>query len=364
MYSEPVVLRLTASDGSPVGLETVSIEVEGSGWVVNLPPGTPPRTDPDGRVRLWWYAGVEPGAEERLIVSAAGLTDTVSAQMREPEPGQSYSGHRSFVEYIPGTLPFVITAPHGGTLSPDDLPDRSWGTTVRDASTDVLAYALADELEVLTGARPHLVLVHLRRTKLDANRDLDEAAQGNEEAARAWQEFHHWIRVAKTAIESEHGEGFYMDLHGQGKHDDFELGYLLTRDDLERPDSELDEEWAVRKSSLRALAEGSSGSFSRLIRGAGSLGALFEAEGYSAIPSPQRTAPSGPFFSGGYNTRTHGCRDGGPICGYQLELNRVGVRDTEDNRQRFAEAHARVMSEFFRLHYGTELAGPLGPAAF
>lgn len=351
LYPEPVVLRLTSSDGSPVHREPVSVEIEGSGWIVD----DDPRTDPDGRVHLWWYAGVEPGTEEKLILQVAGLADTVQAQVRAPEPGQSYLGHRSFVEYIPGTLPFVITAPHGGTMTPDDLPDRSWGTTVRDAETDVLAYALAEELETMTGARPHLVILHLRRTKLDANRALAEAAQGDEQAERAWHEFHHWTRVALGSVKASYGQGFYMDLHGHGKHDDFELGYLLTRQDLDRSDAALDGDWAIRKSSLRTLAEGNDSPFSQLVRGEGSLGALFEAEGYTSIPSPRETAPGGPFFSGGYNTQTHACREGGTICGYQLELNRVGVRDTEENRRDFARAHARVMEEFFRLHYGIDL---------
>ena len=358
LFPETVVVEVRDEADRPVPDQLVMVRVDqGDGWA----PGPNPRTDEDGRVRLPWYAGTEPGVDQRLRLSAGGISVTVHGEVLTPVPGVSYTGHRAFVEYIPGSLPLVITAPHGGTLRPGDIPEREWGTMVRDYATDDMAYRLADALEERVGARPHLILLHLHRTRLDANRDLEEAAQGNPLAERAWHEFHHWTEVAMKRVKADHGEGFYMDLHGHGKHDDFELGYLLTRSDLEATAEELDQEWAVSKSSLRTLAEDSSLPFSQLIRGEESLGTLYEEEGYTSVPSPVRPYPSGPFFSGGYNTRRHGCREGGAICGYQLELNRENVRDNPVNRQAFAEAHARVMERFFKVHYGVNLAN-LPPA--
>ena len=347
LFSDAVTAELLDENGRPVTDHLVTVSVEaGDGWVH----GPNPRTDDAGRVRVAWYAGIEPERPQRLTLSAGGLSATVEGESQPPTAGESYTGHRAFVEYIPGTLPLVITAPHGGTLRPGDIPEREWGTMVRDYATDDVAYRLADALEERMGTRPHVILLHLHRTRLDANRDIDEAAQGNPDAERAWYEFHHWTDAAMARVKADHGRGFYMDLHGHGKHDDFELGYLLTRNDLEVSDQELDEQWAA--SSLRTLAEEAHVPFSQLIRGEGSLGALYEEEGYTSVPSPVRAHPTGPFFSGGYNTRRHGCREGGTICGYQLELSREGVRDNPVSRQAFAEAHARVMERFLEEHYG------------
>ena len=37
-------------------------------------------------------------------------------------PGQSYFGQNNYVEYIAGNLPIIIGVPHGGTLTPANLP--------------------------------------------------------------------------------------------------------------------------------------------------------------------------------------------------------------------------------------------------
>lgn len=347
-FPEPVVVRVTDEQGDPIASQALSASVVlGDGWVLEQDP----RTGSDGAAHLHWYAGAGIGIGQTLRISAGTLTVEVGGEARTPEAGVSYMGLREWVEYIPGTLPFVVTAPHGGTLEPQDIPDRTWGTFVRDFATDDVAVRVAGALEGGMGARPHLILLHLHRRKLDANRDLDEAAQGNPLAERAWREFHHWTETALASVGASFGTGFYMDLHGHSKHDDFELGYLLTGSDLQGSDASLNGTAMIQKSSLRTLAESSPHPFSSLVRGEGSLGALYEAEGYTAVPGPERPRPAGPFFSGGYNTRRHGCQAGGPICGYQLELNRVGVRDTPEHRAAFAEAHARVMGAFFELHF-------------
>lgn len=355
-FSAPVVARISDEYDNPVADRMVAVTVEeGGGWVVDAFP----RTDDEGLAEVDWYAGIEPGVPQRITLEVGALEAEVAGEARAPEPGASYFGHREWVEYIPGTLPFVITAPHGGTLRPDDVADRTWGVFVRDLNTDEIAYLLADALKQRTGARPHLVLLHLHRTKLDANRDLLEAAQGDPLAERAWYEFHHWTETALLTVTEHFGEGFYMDLHGHG-HDlqVLELGYLLTSSDLSRPDEDLDQHWAITKSSMRTLADRTGLPFSELIRGPQSLGTLYEAEGYPSIPSADMHHPpeGAPFFSGGNNTRRHGCREGGPICGYQLELNRQGVRNTAEEWRAFAEAHARVMDTFFQAHYGIDLS--------
>ena len=50
-------------------------------------------------------------------------------------PGKVYLGADSYTEYVAGNLPLIITAPHGGTDSASDLPDRTEGTFTTDSNT-------------------------------------------------------------------------------------------------------------------------------------------------------------------------------------------------------------------------------------
>jgi hypothetical protein len=63
-----------------------------------------------------------------------------------------------------------------------------------------------------------------------------------------------------------------------------------------------------------------------------------------------------PFFRGGYNTARHG-RDAAPLAGFQIESNSRGVRDTPENRKKFATAMADVLAEYLPTQVGVPLAG-------
>jgi hypothetical protein len=58
------------------------------------------------------------------------------------------------------------------------------------------------------------------------------------------------------------------------------------------------------------------------------------------------------YFNGGYNSRRHGCVDGGEICAIQVEANRIGVRDSDEDVERFAEAVVKVTLEFLEDRWG------------
>ena len=50
------------------------------------------------------------------------------------------------------------------------------------------------------------------RSKLDPNREVGQAAQGNRIAEEAYNDFHGFIRRAREAV----GRGILFDMHGQG----------------------------------------------------------------------------------------------------------------------------------------------------
>ncbi len=343
-------------EGEPMPGVSVSFQVLEGGGIAAVPNRS---TDARGLSRIPWILGREAGTSQRLRASVGGLSVVFEALAIEGVPGKSYFGRAGYTEYLPGELPLVLSAPHGGELRPDEIPDRSWGTTVQDRNTLDLALRIRSAVRDRTGLYPFVILSRLHRIKLDPNREIVEAAQEDPEAERAWWEFQTFIVEAEAIVEESHGDGLYIDLHGHG-HDiqRLELGYLLSPGDLNHSDQDLSTAIYVNKSSLKALGQTPGVDFADLIRGPFSLGSLFEARGFPAVPSQSQPTPGDqPFFSGGYNTVRHGSRDEGSVSGVQIECNYTGVRDTEANREAFAEALTEVLSGFFPVYFEREFSG-------
>ncbi|MFU8805569.1 MAG: hypothetical protein ACNA8W_17280 [Bradymonadaceae bacterium] len=101
--------------------------------------------------------------------------------------GQSYFGTDDYIEYIAGDAPIVLVSGHGGYLTPESIPDRTYGSTLRDVNTQEITREFAEVYFELTGKRPHMIISLLHRVKLDPNREVEEAAQGDAAAILAWE---------------------------------------------------------------------------------------------------------------------------------------------------------------------------------
>ena len=296
-----------------------------------------------------------------LLIAMSLLGACDSAPETDPEeevlePGTTQFGTSEYVEHIVGDLPIILSAPHGGDLRPDVIPDRTQGTTINDANTQELTRAIQRALLNRTGRHAHVVINRLHRSKLDANRDLDEAAQGHPDAERAWAEFHAFTDSAKARVTEAWGSGLYLDLHGHAHPiERLELGFLLSRNELNGTDALLN--GRAHESSLRALASSVDTPFSALVRGPTSVGSLLEAQGVRAVPSNADPRPDAdPYFTGGYNTNRHGSIGGGSIDAIQIEHHRPGLRDTEANREAYAEHLADALLRFMEVHYEFDLS--------
>lgn len=123
--------------------------------------------------------------------------------------------------------------------------------------------------------------------KLDPNRELDEAAQGDEIATAAYLNFHNLINETKTTI----GTGILFDLHGQGHlQNSTEVGYRISTSDLNAGIV------AAENSSIRSLAQRLNLPGNDLIQGPKSFGAMLESQGFRALPSPRQPAPGEALF--------------------------------------------------------------------
>ena len=297
----------------------------------------------------------------------------------EPDPpakyvaGQSYFGRNGYIEYVAGNAPVILTASHGGTLMPSEIPDRTEaacrGTTTagRDLNTAELVRTMQQKYFLRFGRYPHVVISNLARVKLDPNRTNPEAACGDAEAEIAYREWHEFIDEARSIVLASSGKGWYMDMHGHNHPvQRLELGYLIASSQLDLSDAALDANRALQDtSSVRTVSESDPISFSAFVRGPASLGTLYANNGFRSIPSTADPRPNGElYFSGGDNTRRHTCgaeanglggMTGGRICGVQIEANFTGVRDNEANRDRFADVTARVLEQYLFVHWGLQL---------
>jgi hypothetical protein len=297
---------------------------------------------------------VKEGEVKRLSVLLVLLLTAASAAWASGDstftPGKSYFGRNNYIEYIAGNSPYIFSAPHDGFLAPAEIPDRTGNiTTGHDSNLQDLIRKVGQAILVREGRYPHIIICHLERIKFDADRDIDEAAQGNPFAIQAWKEWHSFIDTAVQQVQKSFGRGFYIDLHGYSSHpiQRLEIGYLLTGTDLMLSDATLDNPTYGNRSSIRTMIATSGLKFSQLLRGPRSLGSLFENRGYPAVPSEKQPNPgTSGYFSGGYNTQRHGSANGSPVSGAQIECNMVGVRDSETARKNFSEAIAEVVRSY------------------
>lgn len=341
-----VAIQASVTDDLPVEWTSTNpsvATVDGGGLVTAVDTGTT------------WVTARSGGA-----YGTAQVKVWVSPVVTDYKPGISYFGRRQYVEYVPGELPLVISVPHGGALKPIEIPDRTMGVLVTDALTVETAHAMRDALVQRTGKAPHLIISHLKRIKLEPNREIAFGAEDNPYAENAWNEFQGYIESAEDRVVHDFGSGLYLDLHAHA-HEvaRLELGYLLNASALNLSDAELNAGGYADLSSIRALAATSTLSFSHVLRGDQSFGALLGAQGIPSVPSPTDPRPgTDKYFSGGYNTNRHGSRHGGTVSGIQIELHYRGIRDTDENRRAFGTGLAAAVEGYMVSHWGFFAVSP------
>jgi N-formylglutamate amidohydrolase len=269
-------------------------------------------------------------------------------------------GTNNYIEYQAGTLPFVISVAHGGSIEPSSIPNRTCNNPVyaTDAFTLETALEIKNYLFTTTGCYPHLIISHLKRNKLDPNRNVTDGACGNPQAETAWNEFHNFITDARnSANEQFNNQTFFVDLHGHGNPiQRIELGYLLYDYELEFSDSTLNSNQYIDFSTIQNLAYNNLNNYThaQLLRGPKSFGSLLANQNYPSVPSESIPSPGTTtnYFSGGYITANHTSYSSNlDINGLQMELNYTGIRNTHSNRTEFAMAFSKAIIEYMDTHF-------------
>ena len=88
-----------------------------------------------------------------FLSGLAGLSFAAATAAAEDAPGRGQFGEKNYIEYLPGDLPLVISAPHGGREKPEEIPSRTQGVVDIDTNTQELARTIADEIHANDSGR-------------------------------------------------------------------------------------------------------------------------------------------------------------------------------------------------------------------
>lgn len=238
-----------------------------------------------------------------------------------------------FVLIQPGTVPVVLSAPHGGRLSLPGVPPRKGEgvaqfTTVRDVNTDRLAEKFAAAVEKKMGGRPYLVIARFSRKQIDVNRPPERAYE-SDLAKPYYDAYHDALRSHCEAVRASWGRGLVIDIHGQG----------AKADTIFRG--------TARQTSVALLKERFGWN---AVAGPDSLLGAMAAKGHTVYPSPSGPADAAenPQFGGGYITRTYGAAGKHGLDAVQLEFGGAytGTAKLDRTANDLAESLARFTKAY------------------
>ncbi len=210
-----------------------------------------------------------------------------------------------FVTVQKGTLPIIISAPHGGRKKVPNVPERV-GTgltnfqTVRDENTAELVEKLVAEIEKLLGAKPWVVIARFERKYLDVNRSREQGYE-SDKAKPYYDAYHDPLAVACKAVKEKHGRGILLDIHGQAA---FTGAICRGTQNLKTVKLLKDRDGMAA------------------IRGKNSVLGRLEKLGYKVLPpgDAEETAKEESKFTGGYIVTNYGSHTAFAIDAIQLEL--------------------------------------------
>ena len=257
----------------------------------------------------------------------------------------------AYTEVQYGNMPLIISVPHGGTIAPASIPDRTCPgiTTATDNHTIELLILIDSVCKAEYGLQPYYVFTHLKRIKLDENRAYPEASCNNRDLYTYWSNYHESIDTCIRMITTKYPQCLFIDLHGHGHTKQrLELGYLITASFLRNPAMIA----PFSTSIFNLLQQNASANFTQALTGSNAFGTLMGNLGFPSVPSQQIPAPNigDPYFDGGYNTSRFTNSTYPKVWGWQIETNYTGVRDNKNNRAIFVKAFLQSIIQYYKAN--------------
>jgi len=138
---------------------------------------------------------------------------------------------RKYFEISPGSLPIILSAPHGGYKRPKVIPDKQAGQNIVDKNTYIIAKQI---IRSFKDSSIYYLLNKIHRSKVDFNRPprSNQAFDQSSDLARNIHFAYHdqLRRFAQEAV-STYGRALIIDLHGFTKpkngYPDIILGHVF-----------------------------------------------------------------------------------------------------------------------------------------
>ncbi|HEX3146515.1 MAG TPA: N-formylglutamate amidohydrolase [Gemmataceae bacterium] len=202
-----------------------------------------------------------------------------------------------------GTLPIIISAPHGGRTPLAAVAERRGHgvdkfVVVLDGNTAELADKLFTQIEKKMGGKPYLVVAHFERKFIDVNRPADGAYE-DAKAKPFYDAYHKALAEFSKEVQKDWGRGLLLDIHGQGA------------------DADAVFRGTANGTTVKALTD----RFGKTaLTGPKSILGQLDKQGFKVIPANDSTEKEDSRFNGGHTVRTYGSHDGQAIDAIQLEL--------------------------------------------
>jgi N-formylglutamate amidohydrolase len=224
-----------------------------------------------------------------------------------------------YVTVQKGTLPIIVSAPHGGLKKVPDVPERlgvgiANFATVLDTRTAELTEKFVAELQKHLDGKPWVVIARFERKYLDVNRPREQSYE-TEKAKPYYDAYHDPLEAACKAVKEKFSRGILLDIHGQG-----EYPGAICR--------------GTQNGKTVTLLKDRYGSPS--VVGKKSILGLLQQSGYKIIPScdADLKTKEEPKFSGGFIVGNYGSHTGYGIDAIQLEF---GSYLREKDREKYAK---------------------------
>ncbi|TFG25493.1 MAG: hypothetical protein EU532_11660 [Promethearchaeota archaeon] len=123
---------------------------------------------------------------------------------------------RKYIEFKKGSIPVVLSCPHGGFLKPPFIPNKLKGSQLADKNKYLISKRIIQELN-RRKTRPYYILSKIHRSKIDFNRPARSHDAYNHESidAKKIHEYYHQIIIEfyEESV-SLYNRCLFIDLHG------------------------------------------------------------------------------------------------------------------------------------------------------
>lgn len=213
-----------------------------------------------------------------------------------------------------GTLPIIISAPHGGRKTTNKVKDRDCNNCqlISDGKTIELATQIARIIKKETGQEPSLIYTNRHRKEIDLNRSKD-IAYSSKYMSEVYSNYHNEI----NNMINLHDKSIYLDIHGHNHSSyDLELGYNMSNYDYKKGCEHINK---YKNKSTVYNFYNKDFDLCETLYSKHSFPEQFSNK-YKTIPSDKHRYSDEKYFKGGYSVQTHSKSN--TVYAVQIEVKR------------------------------------------